>query len=122
MGQAIDKVNFSHRDFKAFGRKLHQCLNALELLLERPSFGRGEASIGAELELYLLDSKGLPLPDNVAIQKQFGDPRLTLELNRYNLEYNLSPVTAAGEPFASTVSFAHAASIAQCIVRAALGV
>ena len=101
MGQAIDKTSFNHHDFKAFGRKLHRCLTALELLLERPGFGCGEASIGAELELYLLDSKGLPLPDNVVIQKQFDDPRLALELNRYNLEYNLSPVKAAGEPFSA---------------------
>ncbi len=101
MGKSIDKTSFSKRDFKAFERKLHRCLNALELLLERPGFGQGEASIGAELELYLLDSKGAPLFDNVAIQKQYADPLLTLELNRYNLEYNFSPVSAAGEPFSA---------------------
>jgi gamma-glutamyl:cysteine ligase YbdK (ATP-grasp superfamily) len=101
MGRAINKTSFSQRDFNAFGHKLHRCLNALELLLERPGFGCGETSIGAELELYLLDRQGLPLPKNVAIQKQFDDPRLTLELNRYNLEYNLNPVKAAGEPFST---------------------
>jgi gamma-glutamyl:cysteine ligase YbdK (ATP-grasp superfamily) len=99
MGRAINKTSFSQRDFDAFGHKLHRCLNALELLLERPGFGCGEASIGAELELYLLDSEGRPLPKNVAIQKQFDDSQLTLELNRYNLEYNLSPVKVTGAPF-----------------------
>ncbi|MEH6468646.1 MAG: glutamate--cysteine ligase, partial [Porticoccus sp.] len=101
MGRAINKTSFSQRDFNAFGHKLHRCLNALELLLERPGFGCGEASIGAELELYLLDRQGLPLPKNVAIQKQFDDSQLTLELNRYNLEYNLSPVKATGAPFST---------------------
>ena len=28
-----------------------------------------------------------------------GDPRLSLELNRFNLEYNLTPVAATGRPF-----------------------
>lgn len=99
MGKAIDKTRFSQQDFKVFARKLHRCLQALELLLERPGFGCGEVSVGAELELYLLDGNGLPLPNNVQIQQQFNDPKLTLELNRYNLEYNLNPVAATGEPF-----------------------
>lgn len=38
---------------------------------------------------------------NEAIREASGDPGLTLELNRFNLEYNLEPVPARGSPFAS---------------------
>ena len=101
MGKSIDRTRFGTGDFKAFERKLHCCLSALETVLDNPEFGCGDASIGAELELYLLDADELPFPHNNVIQKQFRDPQLTLELNRYNLEYNLSPVPAQGKPFAA---------------------
>ncbi|GAA3949665.1 hypothetical protein GCM10022278_06040 [Allohahella marinimesophila] len=38
---------------------------------------------------------------NEAVRKAAGDDRLTLELNRFNLEFNLDPVPARGSPFAS---------------------
>ena len=101
MGKSIDRTRFGTRDFKAFEKKLHRCLRALELVLDGPTFGRGESSIGAELELYLLDAEEQPFPHNDVIQKQFRDPQLTLELNRYNLEYNLTPVPAQGMPFSA---------------------
>lgn len=99
MGKPIHQTNFSQRDFDVFGQKLHDCLKALELLLNRSSFGCGNTSIGAELELYLLDADEQPLPQNIDIQKQLNDPQLALELNRYNLEYNLTPLSSSGSPF-----------------------
>ena len=99
MGKPIGKTKFVLEDYKTFEQKLQRCLKALEMLLEQPNFGCGNASIGAELELYLLDADERPLPHNVAIKKQFNDSQLTLELNRYNLEYNLTPVPASGTPF-----------------------
>ncbi|WP_461483521.1 glutamate--cysteine ligase family protein [Porticoccus sp.] len=99
MGQFIQKTSFSEKDFLAFQDKLHQCLEALELVLERPGFGLGEPSIGAELELYLLDGEGRPVPENQAVQDTYDDPTLTLELNRYNLELNFTPLPGTGAPF-----------------------
>ncbi|TNE80234.1 MAG: glutamate--cysteine ligase, partial [Gammaproteobacteria bacterium] len=101
MGQSIQQTSFSDEDFHAFRNKLHECLEALDTLLKRPGFGEGEASIGAELELYLLDHDGVPIPHNLEVQEAFQDPSLTLELNRYNLELNFSPVLAAGAPFSA---------------------
>ncbi len=99
MGQFIQKTSFSDTDFQAFQNKLHHCLEALEQVLERPGFGQGEPSIGAELELYLLDSDGRPVPENLAVKEAYDDPTLTLELNRYNLELNFPPLAGAGSPF-----------------------
>ena len=44
-------------------------------------------SLGAELEMYIVDAQGMPLYANQEILADAGDPQLTLELNRYNLEY-----------------------------------
>ncbi|WP_461481756.1 glutamate--cysteine ligase [Porticoccus sp.] len=101
MGQSIQQASFRSEDFQAFQSKLHCCLDALERVLQRPGFGAGEASIGAELELYLVDGDGYPVPDNLLVQRAFRDAGLTLELNRYNLELNLEPVKARGEPFSA---------------------
>lgn len=77
-------------------------MSALKKLLARPDFGEGELSFGAELELYIVDADGAPLHKNLEIIKQMNDPQLTLELNRYNLEYNFSPVMLKDSCFAAT--------------------
>ena len=99
MGIEIDRERFDDADYTRFTRRLEQCLRALEQLLERPGFGVGPRSIGAELELFLIDDQGHPLGRNQAILADAGDPRLTLELDRFNLEVNPSPSSLAGQPF-----------------------
>lgn len=91
MGIEIDKTEFTHDDFDRFSQRLDAQLAQLSSLLERPDFGAGCDSIGAELELYIIDHEGRPAFLNQTLQKAAADPQLTLELNQYNLEYNLSP-------------------------------
>lgn len=102
MGIEIDRTGFSAADFERFRAALARNLRELEAALARPGFGRGEASLGAELEMYIVDADGRPLHLNQEIQAAMGDPQLTLELNRYNLEYNLSPYRISEAPFTST--------------------
>jgi gamma-glutamyl:cysteine ligase YbdK (ATP-grasp superfamily) len=70
-------------------------------LLERPGFGVGPATVGAELELFLVDGAGRALPCNQAVRSAVADSRVSVELNRFNLELNASPVPLAGRPFAA---------------------
>lgn len=109
MGLEIDQTNFSAEDFSNFRDRLQSNLRALEKLLERPGFGEGELSFGAELELYIVDQNGRPLHINQDIQRKLNDPQLTLELNRYNLEYNFSPCLIKENCFSHTQSEALAA-------------
>jgi hypothetical protein len=99
VGTDIDKEDFGERDYARFAERLEECLSALGQLLKRPGFGTGPATVGAELELFLVDSAARPLPHNEAIRAAVADPRVTLELNRFNLELNASPVLLAGRPF-----------------------
>src|SRR5215211_4021207 len=99
MGIEIDRERFGDADYTHFTQRLEQCLRALEQLLERPGFGEGPRTIGAELELFLIDGHGRPLAKNQAILEDADDPRLTLELDRFNLEVNPSPSSLAGQPF-----------------------
>lgn len=99
MARPIDQECFSDEDYERFARCVQQNLAALRLVLARPGFGEGEPTLGAELELCIVDRLGRALGVNRDILAAHVDKRLTLELNRFNLEYNLTPVSARGTPF-----------------------
>lgn len=101
MGLAIDRSEFSDAEYDFAAERLRDNLAALKALLARPGFGHGAPSLGAELEMALVGPDAAALPVNKEILADSDDPNLQLELNRFNLEYNLSPVLAAGKPFAA---------------------
>lgn len=109
MGLEIDHTDFNGDDFQRFRKRLRANLEALQIMLARPGFGEGELSFGAELELYIVDNQGRPLHVNQEIQNQLNDPQLTLELNRYNLEYNFSPCLLKNRCFKATENEANVA-------------
>src|SRR5512132_944282 len=101
MGLTIEREQFDQADFVGFERRLEESLVALERLLRRPGFGTGPPTVGAELELFLVDSGGRALPINQAVRAEAADPRVVLEIDRFNLELNLTPAPLAGRPFSA---------------------
>lgn len=101
MGTEIDQEEFDDSDYARFAERLEECLSTLRQLLQRPGFGTGPATVGAELELFLVDAAARPLPHNQAVRAAVADPRIAVELDRFNLELNSSPVPLAGRPFAA---------------------
>ncbi len=98
MGMKIARDRFELEDFARFDARLRDCLTALGQVLARPGFGEGPATIGAEVELDLVDPSGRPAPINRAVLAEAVDPRVTLEVDRFNLEINTQPVALAGRP------------------------
>jgi hypothetical protein len=90
MGLAIDREQFDTLEYERFSGRLDECLAALERMLARPGFGTGPATVGAELELFLVDGQGRTLPRNQAVRDEAADPRVVLEIDRFNLELNLT--------------------------------
>jgi gamma-glutamyl:cysteine ligase YbdK (ATP-grasp superfamily) len=101
MGLEIDRDRFEASDYVEFGERLSDCLLALETLLGRSDFGQGPPTIGAELEVALIDEAARPIPLNVEVLQETLDPRMTLEIDRFNLECNLRYSSLAGAPFAA---------------------
>lgn len=102
MGLSIKTTEFAPEEFERFAAKVRTDLKALTRLLNRPGFGEGASSIGAEVEFYIVNPDLRVQPINTEIAARVQDPQLTVELNRFNLEYNLSPQAFKGSPFART--------------------
>jgi len=99
MGIEIERTAFEEEDYQRFEHRLRESLDALASVLERPGFGRGETTIGAELELHLVGDDARPSPINRRVLEGTNDPRVTLEVDRFNLEINGQPTKIAGRPF-----------------------
>lgn len=105
MGIDIEKSSFCKQDYEEFERKLRGNIQCLASLLKKEGFGlkkAGSKVLGAELEMYIIDERGEPLLLNQEILNEADDEQLTLEINRYNLEYNLTPYSLEQSPFIST--------------------
>lgn len=68
----------------------------MEYMLREDMFDRGPRRIGAEQELFLVDSRWQPAPLAMEVLKHSDDKRLVTELTRFNLEFNLDPVQYGG--------------------------
>ncbi|WDD99394.1 hypothetical protein [Thalassomonas actiniarum] len=99
MGRNIDQQEYSPQDYFIFQQALYRQLEQLKELMKQPSFGDGALSLGAELEMYLVDDEAQVSLSNQLLLKELGDPQFQHELNQYNLELNLNAVRQKGKPF-----------------------
>ncbi|MGB1278158.1 MAG: hypothetical protein ACPG77_20595, partial [Nannocystaceae bacterium] len=79
------------KQLKAFMRALLADMRALEVMLEQDRFEAGVRRIGAEQEMFLIDSGMNPAPVATDVLGVLNEPFLTTELARFNLEANLKP-------------------------------
>lgn len=96
MGVHIESEHFADELYQRYSRRLFEQIHALKLLLARDGFGVGPRSIGAELEMFLIDADGLPLRINGEVMSTTRDERITLEMAQFNIESNARPLTLAG--------------------------
>ena len=99
MGTTINRERYDEHEYERMRDKLEQCLMALDVLLGQPDFGVGPRTLGAELELFLIDGERAPLHANEQVHARITDERLTKEVNRCNVEGNLTPLPLSGAPF-----------------------
>ncbi|HEX8188902.1 MAG TPA: glutamate-cysteine ligase family protein [Pyrinomonadaceae bacterium] len=78
-------------------RALLNDLSALEKMLAEGLIEDGVRRIGAEQEMFLVDRDMRPAPAAQEVMRRVGDPRLTTEIARFNLEANLTPRPLEGD-------------------------
>lgn len=99
MGQHFKQLKFSLSDKQTFNQRLQMQISELRDYLSDPVFNHNKASLGAEVELFLVDPEGRPACYSDTFMQSLKTPLIQEELNQYNLELNLSPVNAKGKPF-----------------------
>jgi CBS domain-containing protein/gamma-glutamyl:cysteine ligase YbdK (ATP-grasp superfamily) len=94
----VEEVSDGRKE-RAFVRALLNDTAALERMLDGNLIESGVRRIGAEQEMFLVDRHMRPAPVAQEVIARAGDPRLTTEIARYNLEANLSPRLLEGDCF-----------------------
>lgn len=99
MGAPIDREAFDEAEYHEFARRLRAQLATLAELVGRPAFGIGPLTLGAELELFLVDDGGRPVCCNAEVVRRAAHPALSLEADRFDLECTTTPIELRGRPF-----------------------
>ena len=82
---------------RKFMRAILNELRALERMLQDGAFERGVQRIGAEQELFLVDSAYHPTQGALRVLEKAKDPHFTTELGLFQLEANADPQPFAGK-------------------------
>ncbi len=96
MGEHIVSTEYDSRQARAFTKALLADVSALERMIETGRIESGVRRIGAEQEMFLIDSAMRPAPVAMEVLKLADDQRLTTEIGKFNLEANLSPRPLTG--------------------------
>lgn len=97
MGEKTVKTQADESEHRAFTRAVLNDLYALEKMLEGGMMESDASRIGAEQEMFLVDSSMHPAPRAIEVIESARDPRLTTEIGRFNLEANLTPLAFEGD-------------------------
>ncbi len=73
-------------------QRLLDDVRALDQMIRDDRFEKGVTRIGAEQELFLVDSVHRPASRSMELLERIDDPHFTTELARFNLEFNLDPL------------------------------
>lgn len=93
-----DKIDGEFRgdERHRFMRQLLRDVRALEHILAEGLLEEGVRRVGAEQELFLIDSSWHPAPAALHMLQKLDDPHFTTELGLFNLEMNLDPQLYGG--------------------------
>ena len=91
MGDKKVTSQYGEDEMRAFTAGVLNDLQALEQMLDSGMLDEGVTRIGAEQEVFLVDSAMHPAGLAVEVIEEASDKRLTTEIGRFNLEANLTP-------------------------------
>jgi CBS domain-containing protein len=96
MGDQKVSTSSGAREVRSFTKSVLNDLQALERMLDEGMLEDDKLRIGAEQEMFLVDSAMCPAPVAMKVLEAASDPRLTTEIGLFNIEANLSPLDFKG--------------------------
>ena len=97
MGDKKVSMEQDESRMRHFTKAVLNDLQALEIMLASNQMEEGVLRIGAEQEMFLVDSAMHPAPIVLEILENAKDERLTTEIGRFNIEANLTPLDFTGD-------------------------
>ncbi len=91
MGDKKVTTEYDDAQMRSFTLGVLNDLRSLEHMLDLVMFEETARRIGAEQEMFLVDSAMHPAPLAIEVMEQARDGRLTTEIGKFNLEANLTP-------------------------------
>ena len=101
MGENQITEQLDHKEMRGYTRALLEDVHALERMLADGLFEQGVQRIGAEQELFLVDSNLRPKACVLQVLKRLEGLPFTTELAQFNLEVNLDPQQLGGKCLAN---------------------
>src|SRR6204780_4191012 len=101
MGRDIQAIKISGEDRRNYRDKLRRSLDVFARMLRERLFDDHPSTVGQEIELNLVDERGMPSMRNDDVLKAIADPAWATEVGQFNLEINVSPRHLAGDALAT---------------------
>ena len=99
MGSEVSHRFFQAEDFSRFREHLDAETALLKQMFDDNAFSKRGDVAGFELEAWLIDDAGEPLPDNERFLRALDSPLVVPELAKFNIELNGSPCALTGRVF-----------------------
>ncbi len=97
MGEAKIEKQSGPEQLRRFMQRVLLDARAIEKMLDDGCFETGVRRIGAEQELFLVDSSYRAAPVSIQVLEAVADPHFTTELASFNLEVNLDPLDVGAD-------------------------
>jgi gamma-glutamyl:cysteine ligase YbdK (ATP-grasp superfamily) len=99
MGRDIQAIKISGEDRRKYRDKVRRSLDVFARMLRERRFDDHPSTVGQEIELNLVDERGLPSMRNADVLKAIADPAWATEVGQFNLEINVPPRHLDGDAF-----------------------
>jgi hypothetical protein len=99
MGKTVESTVFTREDHRRYRQKVRRCLDVFAQMLDEFRFDEDKPMTGLEIEINLVDSRGMPAMRNDEVLERFGNPDFQTELGLFNMEFNVPPRLISGDGF-----------------------
>src|SRR6204780_5375208 len=100
MGRDIQAIKISGEDRRKYRDKVRRSLDVFARMLRERQFDDNPSTVGQEIELNLVDDRGMPSMQNTDVLDAIADPAWATEVGQFNLEINVPPRLLDGDALA----------------------
>ena len=99
MGRDIQAIKITGEDRRKYRDKVRRSLDVFARMLREQWFDDNPSMVGQEIELNIVDERGMPSMRNAEALKAIADPLWATEVGQFNLEINVPPRQLSGDAF-----------------------